>query len=90
MARPLSWKRKPARKDKTLTCNHCGKPCVVYRGRGLCWTCYGNPGIRESYGKSKYAPGHEPTMEELDAIIAEQMKCLPNWWYSSMPREGYD
>ncbi len=24
---------------------------------------------------------HEPTMEELDALIAERMQHLPRWWH---------
>jgi len=27
--------------------------------------------------------GPEPTMAELDALVAEQMKNLPDWWHSA-------
>jgi len=23
----------------------------------------------------------EPTAEEVEAVVAEQMRCLPNWWH---------
>lgn len=35
-------------------------------------------------------PSHfrEPTAEELEALIAEQMKCLPPWWESEVEAEA--
>lgn len=37
------------------TCKHCGKS-KVNRPRGLCWTCYYAPGVRNRYESgSKYA-----------------------------------
>lgn len=30
-------------------CRHCGRP-KVNRPRGLCWTCYYTPGVREKIG----------------------------------------
>jgi ribosomal protein L37E len=39
----------------SATCRHCGRS-KVNRPRGLCWTCYYTPGVRESYHSgSKYA-----------------------------------
>lgn len=36
-------------------CRHCSK-CKVNRPRGLCWSCYYTPGIKEQYpSTSKYA-----------------------------------
>lgn len=63
-------------------CRHCGGG-PVNRPRGLCWTCYHKPGVRELYpSASKYAPTGEPTREELDAMITEQLRPenLPPWW----------
>lgn len=38
-----------------VKCRHCGKS-KVNRPRGLCWTCYYTPGLRECYHSgSKYA-----------------------------------
>jgi hypothetical protein len=31
-----------------MGCRHCGKR-LVNRPRGLCWTCYYTPGLRERY-----------------------------------------
>lgn len=37
------------------TCRHCNR-CAVNRPRGLCWTCYYTPGVRDKYpSTSKYA-----------------------------------
>lgn len=69
-----------------MICRHCQKR-NVNRPRGLCWSCYHDPAILPLYPpSSKYAPLSwlpEPTEEELDAIIAEQMQCLPAWWERS-------
>jgi len=36
-------------------CRHCHK-CKVNRPRGLCWSCYYTPGVKEQYpSTSKYA-----------------------------------
>lgn len=38
-----------------MLCQHCRK-CNVNRPRGLCWSCYYKPGIRDQYpSTSKYA-----------------------------------
>lgn len=38
-------------------CRHCGRRKVI-RPRGLCWTCYYAPGVRDRYPTaSKYAKG---------------------------------
>ena len=39
---------------------------------GMCRTC--------ARAKKEAEIEHEPTEAELDAMIAEQMKCLPSWW----------
>lgn len=37
-------------------CRHCGGPWTSNRPRGLCWTCYYAPGVRERYpSTSPYA-----------------------------------
>ena len=38
-----------------MICRHCQK-CNVNRPRGLCWSCYYRPGVRDQYpSTSKYA-----------------------------------
>ncbi len=61
-----------------LTCKHCG----LYRDYawGVCFRCHKLPEVQAAYAPKST----EPTEEELEAIIAEQMRCLPDWW----PREG--
>lgn len=62
----------------------CKKSCQTL-ARGLCHTCYENPAIRVLYPKKKvgrkagfkFADWHEPTEEELNALIAEQLPTMP-------------
>lgn len=64
----------------TTVCRHCGKTCVP-RCRGLCYRCYTIPDVLARYPRRvPWAYDHEPTAAELDAMIAEQMTCLPDWW----------
>ncbi len=70
-------------------CRHCGKR-RVNRPRGLCWQCYYAPGVKDLYPStskfaSKSARGHEPSAEEVEKMVAEQMKCLPPWWFDHDP-----
>lgn len=66
-------------------CLHCHQTKDL-AGRGLCHSCYGKKGVRCEYpplngrGGGNYAHRTEPTEEELEAMIAEQMKNLPPWW----------
>lgn len=69
-------------------CRHCGrrKPMTGYR-RGLCYLCFNDRSIRGQYPTGSGRTHHgEPTEAELDALIAEQMKCLPPWWHDSQRR----
>ncbi len=70
------------------TCGHC-RHCNRILGRarskrGLCIVCYRDDAIRVLYACCKTGPKPErhddPTEEELNAIIAQQMRCLPAWW----------
>ena len=72
-----------------MICRHCSTRKVT-RPRGLCWTCYYTPGIKRLYfSTSKKSPNcakpneGEPTMEELDAMVAERSRPenLPAWWH---------
>ena len=66
-------------------CKHCDKP--ANRPRGLCWGCYDNTGIRDQYApRAGYYCHVEPTQAEIDALVAEQMNCLPPWWNESKER----
>ncbi len=73
-----------------MICRHCHKNKVV-RPRGLCCRCFYTPGVKEQYPITskfgRYAMRQEPTEEELEATIAEQMKCLPKWWDKENPEE---
>lgn len=68
-------------------CRHCQKR-KGNRPRGLCWTCHNNKSIRIQYPSthpfaSKSAKGEyddvEPTEEELNRIISEQLPTMPEW-----------
>ena len=68
-------------------CVHCGVKKTI-QARGLCRFCWNRPRIREMYPViMDTAPRREPTEEELDAIIAEQRKCLPADWYGPAWRD---
>lgn len=41
----------------------------------MCWSHGGKKPFRN--------PGDpDPTAEQVEAIVAEQMRCLPDWWWS--------
>ena len=61
-----------------MICRHCSEPKTLF-ARRLCVRCYRTPGVKELYSSAS-ADYHEPTEEELDAMIAEQMRNLPDWW----------
>jgi hypothetical protein len=61
-------------------CRHC-KRHSVNRPRGLCWTCYYTPGVRDSYpSTSKYAAKYtEPTgMYRLPDTSTEAVPGTPD------------
>lgn len=68
-----------------IMCSYCGKNGRSY-SNGLCIKCNTIPEARKKFphpniGK-KYPAHKEPTLAELDALIAERMKPenLPDWW----------
>lgn len=76
---------KPTRYPK-IPCRHCGKP-VASRKRGLCWRCSGTPEISDLYPAQPPGPHYEPSAEEVERIVAEQMRRLPKWWNQESRRE---
>lgn len=69
-------------------CQHCKKEVRIFRGRKLCYYCHKKPEIREKYPKERaggvYCPSYrEPTEEELNAMIEDGMRNLPDWWENS-------
>jgi hypothetical protein len=71
-----------------MPCVHCQRPKLI-RSRGMCYTCYEDEEIRKLYPKGERI-FYEPTQEEVDQCVAEQMMCLPDWFYDSWetPDEG--
>jgi hypothetical protein len=69
-----------------MGCRHCEYRKAAKGKRGLCAACYEDRAVRRLYlSASKYAPlsareADEPTLADLDAVEAEQRKCLPAWW----------
>ena len=67
--------------------------CKIRKGkiRNLCNKCYEDRDIRKLYPKKTYTKGVEkyedPTQEELDKMIAEQMANLPSWWAEASARQ---
>lgn len=73
-------------------CGNCKKERMLC-GRGLCSYCWHKPEVRVKFpsrqGSRRKDDGRgerEPTMAEVEAVIAEQMRPenLPAWW----PRKG--
>ena len=64
-------------------CVHClSRPARAWRG--LCKACYHHAATRSLYPAA--GRRHEPTMEELEELIAQQMKNLPPWWRAESER----
>ena len=73
-------------------CRHCGYPIPTPNGsgRGLCRRCWRDRRVRSWYppvtrgrGPDKQPRANEdrePTAEEVERCVAEQMGCLPPWW----------
>lgn len=57
-------------------------PSGKLKCRGLCARCFSTLAIRQLYPCEAKAPRRdtEPTEEELERLIAQQMRCLPRWW----------
>ena len=73
-----------------MLCRHCQTNAAIRTKRGLCTRCYFTPAVRSLYPARVVRPfAHEPTMDELEALIAEQRKCLPAWWDSETERATY-
>jgi len=73
--------------DELPMCLHCQK-IKANRPRGLCWKCYYDPVIQQQYPiNSKYAELclREPTEEELEHTIAEQLPTMPSASAEEMP-----
>ena len=71
-------KSKPRAREKTLPCVHCERISRRIR-RGLCERCYKDHTIRAAH--ANLSCRREPTAEEVERCIAEQMQCLPSWWW---------
>jgi hypothetical protein len=62
-----------------MPCVHCQRPKLI-RSRGMCYTCYDDEEIRKLYPKGERIY-YEPTQEEVDQCVAEQMALpIPEWW----------
>lgn len=68
-------------------CQHCSAPKAV-RPRKLCCRCYDKQSIRNLYPRAvqSYYDRREETLEELEALIAEQRANLPRWWHDHDPK----
>lgn len=83
------------------TCLHCGPTHRALAARGLCWLCSQKPAVRRLYPRFAYPKvraktprsasyGREPSAEEVERIVAEQMKPenLPTWWIDEERKQG--
>lgn len=60
-------------------CAECELRPVRYPAKGLCRVCYDR--------QRRVPADHEPTEAELEATVAEQMRCLPGWWAEDARRQ---
>lgn len=72
-------------------CRHCGRRTGFPNRRGLCRSCHADPAAKALYprrwaGLAWGVPWHEPTEAELEALIEQQMRCLPDWWEEETER----
>lgn len=61
-------------------CKHCRERNAQKYKRGLCSRCYWSPEIRDRYrvrAANKPKDDDGPTMEELEALIAERLPTMP-------------
>ena len=70
-----------------MRCVHCKREVRRLQARNLCWPCYRNPTIRPFYGRIRpktggavNPPDVEPSEDEVERTIREQMENLPDWW----------
>lgn len=68
-----------------MTCRHCRRERGEY-SRKLCSDCFHDPDILKLYpakirteSYKTWPRGYEPTMEEVEAMIAEQLPTMPAW-----------
>jgi hypothetical protein len=60
-----------------MICRHCQK-VRSNRPRGLCWSCYYSPGVREKYpSTSKFARRGVKDFTRSSALAAEPTDALP-------------
>lgn len=65
-------------RGRPIKCKKCGKKIpALWRE---CEGCREARRARLKQQREEAALDREPTMEELDAMIAERMKDLPSWW----------
>lgn len=71
-------------------CKHCKERNGIKYRCGLCKRCYGCIDIRVKYRVQRNYKGSNgggdgvyrgPSMEELEALIAERSQNLPRWWH---------
>jgi hypothetical protein len=73
-----------------MACYHCRRADKKTTWRGLCYTCYKDDKVRALYPKYRVSD-YEPTQEELDQMIAEQLACKPSWWWKDWEKpDGED
>lgn len=77
--------------DNNTMCG-CGKNKIMYRSIGVCRFCYKKLSVEErkvpkkqKTNKFDKSDSHDMTMEELDELVKEQYKNLPDWWKDEVP-----
>ena len=74
-----------------VKCIHCKTRTAQPKNRGLCGACYKDKDVRALYPPSPlWIQGGNETETELQVMIAEQKRHLPEWWWDEveMVRSG--
>jgi len=69
-------------------CRNCGRVLTLH-ARRLCYRCNHTPGVKERFPiQDCFARVHihEPTEAEVEALVEQQMRCLPTWWATERDR----
>ena len=85
---PRTGPKQPVPKSRRCRVPGCRR---TRKNRALCPACAADPKLRKRYGlASKFDSCwdiDDLTQKEVDRIVAQQLRCLPDWWENDSRRE---
>jgi hypothetical protein len=73
---------------KPRQCYDCGSRKSPISWKGRCKNCYDRWIYRQ--GLDTHFDGDDMTQEQVDALVAEQMRNLPSWWHNCLSERKQD